>query len=173
MQDSRFARWKQHHATLRGRLHIPDDYRPWTSTHDVGSVPVHLKRAREMLDLSWARILKDAQRKATRKRCPIPYDPVQLQRKLWCDLSQAAQRASMGSLPTLHRNCWLYSVQEEIALPGDAHPLLHGFPSHLVWESSAVARSLAGESYCLPSAGQALVAALLTPAAPWWSRSIT
>lgn len=174
LERSRDHKWPEHCAIVRSKLQAPADWRPWTSQHQMLGVPTHLPRVLEVLDLGWIRTLRGAQKQARRKKDLVQCDHDTLRKGLWCDMSQAAQRNPIGGIPTLHQNAWLYSFEMDVVVPGEAHPLFHGYPTNLCWDAfgdsrQTAARHLIGESYSLPCAAAVFLAAFMTEGAPWWA----
>ena len=178
-KEQSLRRWNVHSAQMRSKLRVPDDFRPWTTTASLHGVPP-VPRVRELLDLGYILVLKEAQRKALAKRNPVPYDPTAMLQGYWADLSQAVQRRPFGGLPTSHTHSFFYSYPAYLVLPGMAHSALHGFPQSLDWScfgasaaaQSAAARQLVGEAWSVPCGAQAMVAAFLTSRAPWWGPDV-
>jgi hypothetical protein len=175
-QRSELQKWKVHSAQTRSKMKVPHDFRPWAQIAHFHGVPSGSERARELIEVGYVHVDKEAQRRANFKKNPQAYKPGTLIQGFWCDISQAVQRKPFGSLGVLHTNAWFYSYEHDIVLPGLFHVALNGFPSDLNWSmfghsaisQHAAARQLMGESFSLPCGAQALTAAMLTKKAPWW-----
>ena len=171
-----FRKWHSHSVKERSRLGMPHDQRPWTSHAALCGVP-QLDRVRDLLDVGYYRVLREAQLAALRKNNVQRYDPEALKATLWTDCSQAVQRKPIGPLHALHCNSYVYSHAQDLVIPGVGHFHLHGYPRvdlSMFGDSdkdhAAAARQLMGESFSLPSGSQVLLAAILTARAPWWQQ---
>ena len=170
-----FRKWLHNSACMRPRLGVAHDWTPWTSSASLHGVPKHVSRVPEVLDIGFIQKIQEAQKRPIKSFNALPCNPEAIKVGYWTDYSQVLQRKPAGSLPTLHTNAFVYSHEQDVALPGTASLGFHGYPSDLdlsgsgncAHSHSSNVRDLMGASFSLPCGAPAVVAACMTLASPW------
>jgi hypothetical protein len=157
------SRWELDSNNIRASLGMTSAAQPWTKGAKLAGVPKGSKRVLDCIDVCY---------QAARNQCGhVPLDTA----SLWCDPSQSCKRKPLSyKCPLLTQRNLPYSFEFDTALSGRDALRLQGFPAeghiappHLLTDSEA--RSLAGESFYLPTISTITYAYYLNSRGPWWS----
>jgi hypothetical protein len=168
LSDTRkYKNWEKDSAVARAAAKMQQYSKPWTSKHCLHGVP-DLPRMRDVIDVAWQK---------TRTKVGLGETEDFVKQGLWCDPSQGVARNS-GSvsykMPLLTQSNLPYSFEMDACISGRDALILQGFPSetsttppHL---KDADLRSLAGESFFLPSMAMLTHAYYLNHRGAWWRK---
>jgi len=166
--QSALRNWRKHRAKLAQDLGITAEYSGYTSRHDVKLVGVpKLATAHTVLNFAWAKRMQEFEDRPTTPSS-------EMRRGLFANLSQSLiwHFSSVGG-STLCASSAFYSFEQDCILDGTDMMELQGFgyvASRDRTFSSTEKRTLAGESFHLPSYGTVVFAFYLNPYAPWWKK---
>ena len=172
LDSGAFRQWKVDSISMRDKLGIPLDYKPYTEASPKRGVTgvAHSPRVLELLDIAEAdRLMHKA--------------PLQ---DFWADVSQGVARRSWGTLRTMTTNSAFFDFERGSLAPPEAGLIFQGFPMAAVFgprgADSGVAagcsfspRTLArfaGQGMSLPCLGSCMLAFFLNSRAPWWAADV-
>lgn len=156
--------WLQRTAQMRAQYQFPahgdEDSNPWTSCHNLLSVP-RLPRVLDLLDMGFM-LARYQQPERTMREISMG---------MWADISQAVQLKpfSQDVLMTTATTTQYYSYEHDFLLCAKDTLSLFGWPRQYgEGFTEAELRGLVGESVSVPVWTQMCYAFYLNPWAPWW-----